>query len=62
MFRPALKSIPAPRSEIGDTPSSPPFTADQETLFARRFEENYDVQDTTYIAWLKINHPEKSLF
>ena len=23
-----------------------------------RFEENYDIQDPEYTAWLKINHPE----
>ena len=37
---------------------SPLFTVEQETLFAKRFEEGYDLKDPTYVAWLKLNHPE----
>ena len=36
-----------------------PFTAEQETLFKRRFEEGYDVYiDKDYIRWINLNHPE----
>ena len=35
------------------------FSPEKETLFAKRFEEQYDVfDDPEYVAWLKINHPE----
>ena len=36
-----------------------PFTAEQEVLFKRRFEEGYDVYiDKDYIRWINLNHPE----
>ena len=35
------------------------FTAEQELLFKRRFEEGYDIfVDTDYVRWLKLHHPE----
>ena len=37
----------------------PTFTPEQETLFARRFEEKYDLADPLYSQWLKINHPQE---
>ena len=37
------------------------FSPEKEKCFARRFEEGYDIQDTEYIAWIKINHPERCL-
>ena len=42
------------------TPAVPkPFTAEQEALFKRRFEEGYDVYiDKDYIRWINVNHPE----
>jgi len=50
---------------FGDTAASDPdvapqqFTADQEALFKRRFEEQYDVFiDEDYVRWLNLNHPE----
>ncbi len=38
--------------------SSPLFSTEKEALFRIRFEENYDLDDPEYIAWLKIVHPE----
>ena len=40
-------------------PSDQQFTPEQEALFNRRLEENYDIPDPVYLEWLKINHPEK---
>lgn len=37
------------------------FTAEQEQLFNKRFEEGYDLKDPNYIAWLKINHADRCL-
>jgi len=34
------------------------FTIDQERKYAQRYEEGYDLPDTEYDAWLKINHPD----
>ena len=34
------------------------FTSEQEALFSKRFDENYDIPDPVYLEWLKINHPE----
>lgn len=46
----------------GVTPSpnfTPPlFSPEKEALYTKRFEENYDISDPEYTAWLKINHPE----
>ena len=42
-------------------PSSPVFTKEQEELFVKRFEECFDIADPSYVAWLKINHPEVAL-
>ena len=39
-------------------PSEQQFTPEQEELFNRRYEENYDIPDPIYLEWLKINHPE----
>jgi len=40
----------------------PLFSEEQEALFARRFEEGYDVYiDIDYIRWIKLNHPELSI-
>ena len=36
---------------------SPLFTSEQEALYARHYQEGYDLQDPSYVAWLKINHP-----
>ena len=36
------------------------FTPDEEELFARRFEEGYDLFDRRYEEWLKVNHPQVS--
>ena len=33
------------------------YTAEQQKLYERRYEEGYDVQDPEYEAWLKITHP-----
>ena len=35
------------------------FTREQLDLFKRRWEEEYDTfEDSEYIRWLKLNHPE----
>ena len=34
------------------------FPPEKEKLFATRFEEDYDIQDPEYTAWVKNNHPE----
>ena len=34
------------------------FTSEQEALFSKRFEENYDIPDPVYLEWLTINHPK----
>ena len=35
------------------------FSADQEKLYKRRYEENYNLPDSEYLEWLKINHPSE---
>jgi hypothetical protein len=30
-------------------------------LYAKRYAEGYDIDDPSYVAWLKINHAEKCL-
>ena len=35
---------------------------EKEKLFAKRFEEGYDIQDQEYTAWIKINHPDAANF
>lgn len=53
----ALKSANQSPSECAADPSSPLFTAEQETLYKTRLEEGYDLEDPSFVAWLKINHP-----
>ena len=43
------------------TPGSPLFSPEQEALYQKRFDENYDISDPSYVAWLKIIHPEAEL-
>ena len=39
--------------------SDPPiFSKEKEALYQQKFEENYDIKDPDYIAWIIINHPE----
>jgi hypothetical protein len=40
---------------------SPLFTSEQEELFTKRFAEGYDLADPAYVAWVKINHPDKTM-
>ena len=35
------------------------FSPEQEKLFAKRYEEDYNLADPTYIAWLKLNHADR---
>ena len=46
---------------VGETPSSPLFTEEQESLYSRQYEEGYDLDDSGFVAWLKINHPDKCI-
>ncbi len=45
--------------ETIDEPSSLLFTEEQECLYSKRYEEGFDLDDPGYVAWLKINHPDK---
>ena len=47
-----------PVAEPTSNPSSPLFSPETETLYRKRYEEHYDIDDPGYLAWLKINHPE----
>ena len=42
-------------------PSSPIFTSEQEALYQKRYKEEYDLLDPSYVAWLRINHPERAI-
>ncbi len=64
----AFQTTPIPSNvepvseSIGETisePSSPLFTEEQESLYSKRYEEGYDLDDPSFVAWLKINHPDK---
>ena len=45
--------------DIGNsTDGGPIFSVEEELRYARRFEEGYDLFDSRYEAWLKVNHPE----
>ena len=64
--KPALPSLTRSTSEgtlssvsnstFGSSPQL--FSHEQELLYAKRFEEHYDVYDPSYETWLKINHPK----
>ena len=44
------------RPQPQNTETAP--TTEHEALYQRRYEEHYDISDTSYVAWLKIYHPE----
>ena len=44
--------------EPTSNPSSPLFSPEEEALYRKWYEEQYDIDDPNYVAWLKINHPE----
>ena len=44
-------------SQTPQSQGSPLFTKEKE-LFQKRYEENYDIRDPEYVAWLKIHHPD----
>ena len=45
-------------SSLNGDAAQPLFSPEKELLFQLRYEENYNVGDPEYIAWLRINHPE----
>ena len=47
-----------PQPENDDISVTPLFSPEQEALYRLRFDEGYDINDASYIAWLKLNHPE----
>ena len=58
---PSKALCPQPQPEdtkAAPTPGSPLFSPEQEAMYQRRYEERYDISDPSYIAWLKIYHPE----
>lgn len=58
----AFQATPTPEPTAEETitePSSPLFTKEQESLYSKRYEEGYDLDDPGFVAWLKINHPDK---
>jgi len=40
---------------MGDSSNAPDeFTAEEESHFARRYEEGFDLSDPKYLAWLNL--------
>ena len=37
------------------------FIAEEETLFARWYENGYNIPDPRYVHWIELNHPENGL-
>jgi len=37
------------------------FTAEEETLFARWYENGYNIHNPRYVYWIELNHPEDGL-
>ena len=46
-------------SHIIDKDRIESFMAEEEILYQTRYSEGYDLNDTKYISWLKINHPSE---
>ena len=43
-------------------PGSPLFSSEQVALYEKRYEEKYDIlDDPSYVAWLKIYHPDHKI-
>ena len=42
----------------GDFVATTLFSDEEESLYARRYEEKYDLCDPKYEAWLAVNQPE----
>ena len=58
---PSKALCPQPQPEdtkAAPTPGSPLFSPEQEAMYQRRYEERYDISNPSYLAWLKIYHPE----
>ena len=53
-----LSSDEGDRSAQTSRSCSLEFSTEEETKFARRFEEGYDLPDIRYQAWLSVNHPD----
>ena len=54
-----LSEQPLPEDESSDGQPML-FSMEKEKRFARQFEEGYDIlDDMEYIAWVRINHPER---
>jgi hypothetical protein len=53
-FQP-LAAESSPDDSASDNPTL--FSPDQVELYKKRYEEGYDLDDASYTAWLKINHP-----
>ena len=58
MLAPAKVFEPTNGDSSSSCSRSTEFSAEQCSLFEKRFEEGYDVQDPLYELWLKQEHPE----
>ena len=47
-----------PEPNSNDESGIPLFSPELEACYQKRYEEGYDLKDSGYVAWLKINHPE----
>ena len=52
------KEVKSSEAESLESSSDALFSPEKVALFKTRFEENYDLNDPEYVAWLKIFHPE----
>ena len=52
-------SLDTESSDLSHSSEVELFTAEQEKLFAKRFEEGYDLKDLQFVTWMKINHADR---
>ena len=41
-----------------ETSPATSFTAEEEIIFTRRYENGYDIPDPRYFQWIEYDHPE----
>ena len=46
------------KGNVDDDAVAEPFSPEEEALYARRYEEGYDVYDARYVSWIQATHPE----
>ena len=51
---------PQQKSSVNTYSAAEPFSPEKDALFARRYEEGYNLYDARYVSWIRVTHPDNN--